>query len=85
MSKFIVRATAEVRHSRDGKHGFQVCRLVEADGAYQSFEQYFIPARQAIALQPGDYELQWSAPKVKDERIVVYPEFVAVKQAAKAA
>lgn len=85
MSKFIVRATAEVRHSKDGKHGFQVCRLVEPDGGYQVFEQYFSPARQALAMAPGDYELSVSAPRIKDQRLTLYPEFVALKQAAKAA
>lgn len=86
----IVRATAEVKHvanrNKPGhSHGFQTCRLIDEDGGYQEFTQYFDPAKGAFAMEPGDYALGFSEPRVKDERLTIYPEFVAIKAASKAA
>jgi hypothetical protein len=77
----IVRATAEVKHvpnkQRPGQsHGFQTCRLVDADGGYQEFSMYFDPSKVSLALAPGDYEIKASEVKVVKERFVIYPEFV---------
>lgn len=79
----IVRATAEVKlvgnKQRPGQsHGFQTCRLIDADGGYQEFEQYYDPAKAAFALAPGDYNIVAGEPKIVKERFVIYPEFVPV-------
>ena len=83
----IVRATAEVKlvpnKQRVGQsHGFQSCRLVEADGGYQSFELYFDPSKASFALEPGDYSVQAGEPKIVKDRFVIYPEFVPVAKVA---
>lgn len=91
MSKKIVRATAEVKHVADKKrtghqHGFQTCRLVDADGGYQTFEQYFDPSKASFAMEPGDYLVQASEPKIVKDRLTFYADFVPVaKASAKAA
>jgi hypothetical protein len=82
----IVRATAEVKLVPNKKvpgqnHGFQTCRLVDADGGYQSFEQYFDPSKASFALEPGDYLVQASEPKIVKDRFVIYPDFVPVAKA----
>jgi hypothetical protein len=84
-------ATAEIKKIPNKKkpgaeHGFQVCKVLDADGlGYEKVEQYFDPSRASFALQPGEYVIEPSEPKVVDGRLVIYPNFVAVKAAAKAA
>jgi hypothetical protein len=86
----ILRATGEVKFvpnkNRPGKqHGFQVCRLVDEDGGYQQVEQYFDPDKVSFALQPGDYTVTAGEPKIVKDRLVIFPEFVPVTKAARAA
>lgn len=82
----IVRATAEIKlvnnKQKPGyKHGFQTCRLVDADGGYQEFTQYFDPSKNAFAMEPGDYTVTVSEAKIVKERLVMYPEFVLITKA----
>jgi len=86
--KWHVRATAQVKEI-DGKkpgqmHGFQVCKLLDPDGDYEKFEMYFDASKHDTALEPGDYELAEPTIKVKDGKLVIYPEFKRIA-AAKAA
>ena len=81
-------ATAETKKipnkSRPGaEHGFQVCRVIDADGCYQKVEQYFDPAKAPFFLEPGEYEIHAGAPKVVKDRLVIFPEFVRVSKAVK--
>lgn len=90
MSNRIVRFTAEIKlvpvKGKPGQnHGFQMCRLIDPDGGYEKFEQYFNPSKASFAMEPGDYTVGSSAPKIVDGRLVMYPEFVPVKAAARAA
>lgn len=87
MSNRIVRFTAEIKlvpnKKQAGKsHGFQAARLMDADGGYEKFEQYFDPARGSFAMEPGDYTVAASVPKIVDGRLVIYPEFVPVRASA---
>lgn len=89
MSSQRVVATAEVKIV-DGKkqgqrHGFQVCKLVDADGGYQKFEAYYNPGKDAFALTPGEHEVVASEPKVVDGKLVIYANFQPVSSKAKAA
>ena len=89
MSNRIVRATAEIKLVQGKKpgqqHGFQVCKLMDADGGYEKFEAYFNPAKGSVAYAPGDYTVASSEPKIVDGRLVIYPDLVPVKASARAA
>ena len=85
--KWVVRATAQIKEV-DGKkpgqvHGFQVCKLLDPDGDYEKFEMYFDASKNSSALEPGDYELADSTVKVKDGKLVIYPEYRLIKAEAK--
>lgn len=46
---------------------------------------HFNPAKGSMAYAPGDYTVGASEPKVVDGRLVMYPDLVLLKSAAKAA